>query len=214
MTKQRILQIVVIVLMVALLTGALVYYNAIDKIPTIDFEEDSGDDTTDTPPGPDDDFIQPPTGNTVGKTCITYTMRNVFGSETTNISDLRGKVVVINFWGTWCGPCKAELPYFNQLASEYPDDVAVIAVHTKYLENTAGDYITTTYPDSKIIWTFDDTLSGNVDKYYTRLHGGTLPAYPMTVIVDARGVITHHTVKPIHSYDELKGYALEAMGQE
>ena len=214
MTKQRILQIVVIVLMVALLTGALVYYNAIDKVPTVDFDQDD-DTSTETPIIPDDgadDFVPPPSGNKVGNTCITYDMRNVFGDDTTNITSLRGKVVVINFWGTWCGPCKAELPYFNQLATEYPDDVAVIAVHTKYLEDTAADYINTTYPGTKMICTLDDTLSGNIDKYYTRLGG--VGTYPMTVIVDARGVITHHIVKSIHSYEELKGYALEAMAQE
>jgi len=35
------------------------------------------------------------------------------------LSELRGRIVLINFWGTWCAPCKEELPYFNRLYGKY-----------------------------------------------------------------------------------------------
>lgn len=212
MTKniRQILTAVIVVLMLAVLASTLVYFNVIDKIPVDDFEEDDGN-TTPTPSNPDNPTL-PPVGNKVGNLCRTYDMRNVFGTGTTNIEDLRGEVVVINFWGTWCGPCKAELPYFDQLATEFEGQVKVIAVHTSLTANEAQDYLTTHYPNTKMLTTFDDeNPTTNIDKYYRQLGG--YDTYPMTVIVDKNGVITHKIVKSIHGYDELKGYTLEALAE-
>lgn len=47
------------------------------------------------------------------------------------LEELRGCWVVINFWATWCGPCRAEMPYLQHLADTYARDLAVVAVNMR-----------------------------------------------------------------------------------
>ncbi len=48
-------------------------------------------------------------------------------------SQLRGKVVVLNFWATWCGPCKEEMPALDRLSRQFdPRDVAILTITTEH----------------------------------------------------------------------------------
>jgi thiol-disulfide isomerase/thioredoxin len=55
------------------------------------------------------------------------TMETIDG-ELLDMSDLRGKVVLVNFWATWCGPCREEIPYLASLTERYPEHLVVIGV--------------------------------------------------------------------------------------
>jgi len=46
--------------------------------------------------------------------------------QTVSLSDFRGKPVMLNFWATWCGPCRAEMPYIQQVYDERSDDGLVV----------------------------------------------------------------------------------------
>jgi thiol-disulfide isomerase/thioredoxin len=79
--------------------------------------------TADVETGPLDDG--PPI---VGNPAPDFTLRDLDGTPVT-LSELQGKVVLVNFWATWCRPCKKELPVLQDLANEYPDDLVVLAVN-------------------------------------------------------------------------------------
>ncbi|MEQ1503033.1 MAG: TlpA disulfide reductase family protein [Myxococcota bacterium] len=49
-----------------------------------------------------------------GEAASDFTLRDVNGAETT-LSALKGKVVVLSFWATWCGPCKEEMPHLEKM---------------------------------------------------------------------------------------------------
>ena len=111
-----------------------------------------------------------------------------------------GKITVVNFWGTWCTPCVNELPYFDQIATDYADTVEVIAVHTNMICDTAPDFIGRYYADSKITFAKDYTENG-IEGYYTALGGRD--TYPYTVILDRYGVILAKFVMPLE-YEHLQ----------
>jgi peroxiredoxin len=67
-------------------------------------------------------------GLTVGVKAPDFELKTLAG-ETVKLSDLKGKKVMLNFWATWCPPCKAEMPAMEQFHKEAGDDVVILAVN-------------------------------------------------------------------------------------
>lgn len=57
-----------------------------------------------------------------------FAFSDVETAEEDRLSNYKGKVVILNFWATWCGPCLDEIPDLNRLQREYPDDLAIISI--------------------------------------------------------------------------------------
>ena len=176
-------RIISCILLIALLGGAFVYY-----------WNDSSSNKNST-------VTQAERGNEVGDLCYGMDLARIYadGISTDTINPIEtGKITIINFWGTWCTPCVNELPYFDQIASDYEEEVSVITIHTNMVIDTASEFIGKYYADSNLNFACDT----EGEAYYTLLGGrGT---YPYTVIIDADGVITDVFVKALH-YEDLKG---------
>ena len=162
------LKITAAVLATALLVGSLLYYNVFYDSRVSDLDK----------------------VYTVGDFAPTYEMP-LYGSDAPfSIEETRNRVTVLNFWGTWCSPCVAELPHFDEAARTYGDQVAIIAVHTSYGRDTMANYIETYYPTSPIYFCNDNTAGeeGLSDVYYSAF--SSIGTYPMTVVIDRDGIIT------------------------
>jgi peroxiredoxin len=102
------------------------------------------------------------------------------------LSDLKGKVVLLNFWATWCGPCKIEMPWFVEFQREYKDKgFAVVAVS---LDEEGWEVVKPFAEGLKLnfpVVVGDDELAGKF---------GGIAALPTTFIIDKEGkIVATHT---------------------
>jgi cytochrome c biogenesis protein CcmG/thiol:disulfide interchange protein DsbE len=94
---------------------------------------------------------RPHRGNFVGQPAPEFTLKTLDGKEM-KLADLRGKAVLLNFWATWCGPCKIEMPWFEKLQATYgPQGLQVIGVamddaSPQEIAKFAKDEVHVTYP--------------------------------------------------------------------
>lgn len=61
------------------------------------------------------------------KPATDFTLPSIEGKQV-SLSAFKGKVVLLNFWATWCGPCKAEIPAFVELQTQYKNDLVVLGL--------------------------------------------------------------------------------------
>jgi len=79
-----------------------------------------------------------------------FTLERLNGEGSLQLSSLRGKVVVINFWAAWCDPCKSEAPRFQAASERYRDRVAFVGVDTTDYSGDARAFLArygVTYPN-------------------------------------------------------------------
>jgi cytochrome c biogenesis protein CcmG/thiol:disulfide interchange protein DsbE len=67
------------------------------------------------------------TGGTKAQTAPDFTLQDLDGNPV-SLSDYEGKVIMVNFWATWCGPCRMEIPGFIELQNTYSNDLVIVGV--------------------------------------------------------------------------------------
>ena len=111
-----------------------------------------------------------------------FSLNNDHGDKI-SLSDLKGRVVFVNFWASWCGPCAQELPKLSELAEEYKkENFALLAVNVDADAVLAHKFLRTLpLPPSPmaIIW---DSDSKTVSAYDPQ-------TMPSSYIVDSQGII-------------------------
>ncbi|MEO6062445.1 MAG: TlpA disulfide reductase family protein [Thermoflexales bacterium] len=104
----------------------------------------------------------------------------MLSGETRTLTDLRGKVVVLNFWATWCGPCRAEMPALAEIQTQYASrGVIVIGVNQREDAGSIRRYLDSIGVDFQIAL---DPM-GESNRQYRVL------GLPTTYLIDRQGVI-------------------------
>jgi thiol-disulfide isomerase/thioredoxin len=142
-----------------------------------------------------------PTGYEVGMRSADFTAE-LYGdtSATFCLSEHRGKTVIVNFWATWCTPCCNELPHFDELSRNHPEDVVVIALHSNMVTDDVEKYLNQF--DYQMPFGLDET-----GEIIAAFNGSTM--LPQTVVIDADGIITYNAVGSV-TYEMLEKLVAEA----
>ncbi|HTY35896.1 MAG TPA: redoxin domain-containing protein [Bacteroidota bacterium] len=127
--------------------------------------------------------------NRVNKPAIDFALKSIDG-KIVKLADLRGKVVVLDFWATWCGPCKASFPYLQQVYNKYKDNPKIMILALNTWENVSGkereDLVKKFMADNK--YTFPVLYDeGFVEKY-------GVEGIPTKFVIDKKGMIQFKTI--------------------
>jgi cytochrome c biogenesis protein CcmG/thiol:disulfide interchange protein DsbE len=118
------------------------------------------------------------------------------GQTTLNLSDLRGKVVIINVWASWCKPCEQEAPDLQAFWQEYQDrDVVLIGVD--YVDTPAGAF--SYLKKFKITFPNAPDLQSAISSALNRKMG-----VPETYFIDREGVLQYVQIGPFTSVSEIQ----------
>lgn len=100
-----------------------------------------------------------------------------------NLSDFYGKPIVVNFWATWCGPCKSELPAFENLYNKYSNDITFMMVNLTDGAQETVDGVTSFINQNN--YTFPVYFDTAMDAAMTY----SVYSIPATLFIDADGNI-------------------------
>ena len=121
----------------------------------------------------------------IGSAAPDFTIKD--DARSVSLHDLKGKVVLLNFWATWCPPCVEEMPSLVALQTKMKDKVTVLAIsvdvdegaYKKFLKDHGVDLLTVRDPDEK-----SNTLYGTFK-------------YPETYVIDRDGVVRRKFIGPV-----------------
>lgn len=140
----------------------------------------------------EDDGDVPPIANTTGelpepRPAPEFELALMGSDETLALADLEGKVVVLNFWASWCNPCREEMPALQESWEAHQgDDVVFVGVGAKSDKQDAAEAFVeefgVTYPIGRDT-EGGDALAGAMEKAFG------VPGYPATFIISPDGML-------------------------
>ncbi|MGG4267187.1 redoxin domain-containing protein [Peribacillus simplex] len=133
-----------------------------------------------------------PRGVEIGAKAPDFTLKTLDGKQI-KLSDYKGKKVMLNFWATWCPPCKKEMPDMEKYTKQAGDDVVVLAVNIDP-ENDVKSFVN----DNGITFTIplDSQRAKNpVNERYK------ISSIPTTYFIDKEGIIRNKVISSMQLKD-------------
>ena len=130
-----------------------------------------------------------PAGPDFGKTLLGraapgFKLQNLAGKEV-ELASFKGKIVVLDFWATWCGPCRAEIPKLDQLSERFADSAVVLGIDAGEEQEIVQRFV----QENKM--KYDILLAKPNDRALNRYGANGLPT---VVIIDKNGIVSDYSV--------------------
>ncbi|MCO0599961.1 TlpA family protein disulfide reductase [Peribacillus butanolivorans] len=131
-------------------------------------------------------------GLKIGAAAPDFSLKTLDGKQV-NLSDYKGKKVMLNFWATWCPPCKKEMPDMQKFSQQAGDDVVILAVNIDP-ENDVQAFV----EDNGITFTIpldSQSAKNPVNERYKIL------SIPTTYFIDSKGIIRNKVISAMQLKD-------------
>jgi peroxiredoxin len=123
----------------------------------------------------------------IGKPAPGFTGTTLDGHEIT-LSDLKGSIVAVSFWATWCVPCKTEMPELQTASQRYSaQHLKVLAVNAGEMANVVNSYVSAMKLTLPIILDPDKTIFNQYQ----------VVVLPITVWIDTQGIVRAEQIGPL-----------------
>ncbi|OBZ18492.1 cytochrome C biogenesis protein [Bacillus sp. FJAT-27264] len=121
-------------------------------------------------------------GIEIGQVAPDFSLQDLSGNPV-QLSDFRGKRVMLNFWATWCPPCRVEMPHMQSIYENYEsEDVVILGVNMTLTEKRLED-VSPFVQEQKLTFPIVLDEDGELMQTYQ------IVAYPTTYVLDADGVV-------------------------
>ena len=114
----------------------------------------------------------------IGSPAPAFKLPELGGQEIT-LSQFRGKVVMLDFWATWCGPCRMTMPLMESLQKEFVNDLVLLAVNLQESKDEVHNYVRAQSIHARVL--LDE--EGSVGAAYGA------EQIPMQILIDKRGLV-------------------------
>ena len=178
--RNKLILLLVVLIFVILILAAMVLYDRLGSTmePGLVVTEPEPEET----PAENTENEEPPAEETEEKKTPApdFTVTDAAGNEV-SLSDFLGKPVILNFWASWCGPCKLEMPDFDEACKEYGDRIHFVMV------NLTDGYQETVDTATAFLETKDYTFPVYFDTAQEGAIRYGVSAVPVTYFIDAEG---------------------------
>lgn len=115
-----------------------------------------------------------------GQPAPDFRLKDINGQEV-SLEQFKGKIVLLDFWATWCGPCRATMPEIEKLQQDHPNDFTLLTVNIAEPLDSVLPYVRSQNIKSRVLMDID----GQVGTAYG------IASIPMQVVIDKEGVLRH-----------------------
>ncbi|MED3661791.1 redoxin domain-containing protein [Ureibacillus sp. FSL K6-8385] len=185
--KKKAFGAIIVIVLVAVAAGTFIYQQLQKNQNTLDDDVPGYEVKADSPQSVG-----------LGKPAPDFTLETLDG-KTVTLSDLKGKKVVLNFWATWCPPCKDEMPHFQDYYEKYAkeDNAEIVAVNLTFRDRLSNvenfvESFGVTFP----VLLMEDEELMETYKVYT---------IPSTFMINTKGEVEKQILGPL-DLDTLRGY--------